>query len=274
MPPKKNISPAGYAFISFISLLIGIGLLLLFIYKADAIIGAGISNKIFYILLIPLALASAGFLFGGMKSYATYKGQALGGALELGGPVVLFCLVLVGGFKLVPADEAPFNIMIYFEDLNGNSIKPKDGEISLLLKNDIRKESIANQQNVDFKNISQEYRLQNVEIEINSENWVFENNINKTNILLDKVKHTLKIKLINKCLEFSGSISKKGAPLFNVKVQMDTLTTYTNEQGEFKLNFPSSFTNTTYSLRLSHSAIGVIEQQIAPCTNNKMDLVL
>ncbi len=91
----EKISPLGYAVISLISLSIGIGLLLLFVFKANTIVGAGISNKIFYVLLIPLALSSSGFLFGGMKSYAAYNGKVLGGDLELGGPVVLFCLVLL-----------------------------------------------------------------------------------------------------------------------------------------------------------------------------------
>ncbi len=42
------------------------------------------------------------FLFGAMRSYATYSGKVLGGLLELGGPVVVFAMVMIGGYWLIP----------------------------------------------------------------------------------------------------------------------------------------------------------------------------
>lgn len=71
-----------------------------------------VQGQIFYLLLIPWALSSAAFLFGAMKSYARFTYRHLGNFLELGGPVVLFCLVLLGGFKLVPPAPETFDLAV------------------------------------------------------------------------------------------------------------------------------------------------------------------
>lgn len=60
----------------------------LFIAFADRL--AFISNAVYYIVLMPIALASAAFLFGAMRSHARYKGSSPKGTLQLGGPVVVF----------------------------------------------------------------------------------------------------------------------------------------------------------------------------------------
>jgi hypothetical protein len=73
---RQPLSPVIYAIISLTAFFIGIILLLLFIFKADYLISLGIGEKVFYILLLPLGLSAAAFLFGTMRSYATYKGKS------------------------------------------------------------------------------------------------------------------------------------------------------------------------------------------------------
>lgn len=275
MPSNSGkISAFGYAVISIISLLIGISLFLLFVFKADTLVAAGISNKVFFVLLIPLALSSAGFLFGGLKSFAKYKGKVLGGVLELGGPVVVFCLVLLGGFKLVPSEEQPLDIRIYFEDLAGNSLKIKEGEVLLHLENDNKTENVLEKEYVDFKNIPYKYRMQSVDIEINSENLVFDNNLNKLKIKLIKNQYALKIKLADRCLNFSGTILKDSFPLVDAEVKVEDVITHTDASGAFELTFPPTYTNTKYILKLKHKLIGEIDEPIFPCINNDLNLNL
>lgn len=108
----KHLSGLAYAVIALITRLLGVSLLLFYIYQVPKLIASGVQNQVFYILLIPWGLTSAGFLFGAMRSYARFTYKHLGSALELGGPVVLFCLVVVGGFKLVPAAAETIDLAV------------------------------------------------------------------------------------------------------------------------------------------------------------------
>jgi len=101
-----------YAAIALVGLLLALGFTFLYIYHLPKLVEGGAQGLIFYPLLIPWALSSAAFLFGAMRSYANFTHRHLGGFLELGGPVALFCLVLLGGLKLVPRAPETFDLAV------------------------------------------------------------------------------------------------------------------------------------------------------------------
>lgn len=101
-----------YALIAFIGLALAAGFTVFYVNKVPKLIESGTAGQLFYLLLIPWALSSAAFLFGAMKAYARLTYKHLGTALELGGPVVLFCLVIIGGFKLVPPPPPTFDLAV------------------------------------------------------------------------------------------------------------------------------------------------------------------
>jgi hypothetical protein len=86
-------------------------LAVLMILFAPNIIGMGITNSIYYIVLVPVGLASAAFLFGALRSSAKYSGKSTYGSIELTGPVVIFCLVVIGGFYFA-SPESEFLLTI------------------------------------------------------------------------------------------------------------------------------------------------------------------
>jgi hypothetical protein len=112
--PDTNppLSAGTYAIIALIGLAIGIGLLFFYVDQVPRLVETSSQNQLYYLLLIPWALACAAFLFGAMRSYARFTHRHLGSALELGGPVVLFGLVLLGGFKLVPQVPPMFDLTV------------------------------------------------------------------------------------------------------------------------------------------------------------------
>jgi hypothetical protein len=101
-----------YALIALVGLIFAVGFSLFYIYRVPQLVESGAQGQIFYLLLIPWALSCAAFLFGAMRSYARFTYKHLGSFLELGGPVVVFCLVLVGGFKLVPRPPETFDLAV------------------------------------------------------------------------------------------------------------------------------------------------------------------
>lgn len=59
-----------------------------------------IKPQIYYFLLVLIGLIVSGFLFGAFKSHAKYTGKVYNGTLELGGPAVVFIIVIYLGIKL------------------------------------------------------------------------------------------------------------------------------------------------------------------------------
>jgi hypothetical protein len=114
--PRVNsaqpLSAKSYVIIALLGLLLAIAFTLFYVYRVPRLVESGVQGQLFYLLLIPWALSCAAFLFGAMKSYARFTYKRLGNFLELGGPVVLFCLVLVGGFKLVPSAPETFDLAV------------------------------------------------------------------------------------------------------------------------------------------------------------------
>src|SRR2546430_3308205 len=102
-----------YALIALASFLCGIGVLGLMLWKAEALTKLGLIGNLYYIVLFPLGLCAAVFLFGVVRSFVRYKGAQYGGTLELGGPNLAFVLVVGGGFFFVPKTPSPFPFSVY-----------------------------------------------------------------------------------------------------------------------------------------------------------------
>src|SRR5215470_11257905 len=117
----QPLSASTYAMIALVGLVLGLGLLFFYVYQVPRLVESGSQSQVYYLLLIPWALACAAFLFGAMRSYARFTHKHLGNALELGGPVVLFGLVLVGGFKMVPAAPQTFDLTVRAHDEDGKA---------------------------------------------------------------------------------------------------------------------------------------------------------
>jgi len=100
-----QISKLKWVYISGAVSLFFLLLAILMIMFAPDISGAGITKSIYYIVLIPVGLASAAFLFGALRSSAKYSGKTSYGSIELTGPVVIFCLVVIGGFYFATPDS-------------------------------------------------------------------------------------------------------------------------------------------------------------------------
>ena len=108
----QPLSAKNYVIVALLGLIFAAGFTLFYVYRVPKLVESGVQGQVFYLLLIPWALSCAAFLFGAMKSYARFTHKHLGNFLELGGPVVLFCLVLVGGFKLVPPAPETFDLAV------------------------------------------------------------------------------------------------------------------------------------------------------------------
>lgn len=109
--PTDKISKLTWVYISGAAFLFFLLLAVLMFLFAPSISGMGITKSFYYIILVPVGLASAAFLFGALHSGAKYLGQNSFGSIELTGPVVIFCLVIIGGIYFAPP-ETNFSLII------------------------------------------------------------------------------------------------------------------------------------------------------------------
>jgi hypothetical protein len=108
---------ATWIYLATAGFLVSVILSILFIYHGRDILG---SDKaiLYYILLFPMGISSAVFLFRVLKSVGNFRGTYAGGKLMLGGPVVIFGLIFVGGFYYYRNPPAPdqYNFAILIKD--------------------------------------------------------------------------------------------------------------------------------------------------------------
>lgn len=155
--PKKlatppSISAKGYGMMALIALLIGIGLLVYYVEEVPNL-PPNVRNQVYYVVLFPSAIACAVALFGAMRSYARLTAKQPGIALELGGPVVLFVLILWGGFYVVPPPRDTFDLTVRAHSADGSVPVIKSGSVTLELDNNRPTRSLAPDGEADFKGV-------------------------------------------------------------------------------------------------------------------------
>jgi hypothetical protein len=153
--PAQPLSAKGYVIVALVGLILATGFTVFYVYRVPKLVENGAQGQIFYLLLIPWALSSAAFLFGAMKSYARFTNKHLGNFLKISGPVVLFCLVLVGGFKLVPPPPETFDLAVRAHSKDSPLIT--SGQITLDLPG-LPHASIGPDGEANFKGVSARFR--------------------------------------------------------------------------------------------------------------------
>ena len=166
-PQKAKIGEIiPYALIALASFLCGIGVLVLMLWKAEALYKLGLIGNLYYIVLFPLGLCAAVFLFGVVRSFARYKREQYGGNLELGGPIVAFVLVVGGGFILVPKPPSTFPLTVYVhgEAARNDLVLRNSGRVFVDLDGDRQSRSIGENGEAYFPAIPDRFRGQEVPI--------------------------------------------------------------------------------------------------------------
>ncbi len=226
---------APYAALSFLSFLCGVGLLALMLWKAEVLVALGLVGNIYYIVLLPLALATSGFLFGVFRSYAHYKGQQIGGTLELGGPIVGFALVVLGGFYLPnPAPES-FDVTVLVRGEKGRSdlVLRSSGTVWMTLGNDRRSEKIGDKGQAEFKNIPSKFRAEEVPI------FVEADRVESTDDKYRLASGTVSVVVRRKAARVSGRVQDgEGRPVAGAVVRAGDVRTEVDADGHFRLSLP------------------------------------
>jgi hypothetical protein len=125
---QGKVSSLKWVYISGVASLLFLVLAIGMIFFSSRLVEMGITKSIYYIVLIPVGLTSAAFLFGALRSTAKYSGKTSFGSIELTGPAVIFCLVVIGGFYFA-APESEFLLTVRTVNSNDPQEILSDGSI-------------------------------------------------------------------------------------------------------------------------------------------------
>jgi Carboxypeptidase regulatory-like domain len=226
-----------YALIALASFLCGIGVLGLMLWKAEALTKLGLIGNLYYIVLFPLGLCAAVFLFGVVRSFARYKGDQYGGTLELGGPIVAFILVVGGGFVLVPKPPSTFPLTVYVhgEASRNDLVLRNSGRVFVDLDGDRQSRSIGENGEAYFPAIPDRFRGQEVPIWVDATG--FESTTANQKERVDGASLYLPVR--KKSGHVSGRVQDQdGNPISGAELSVAGVLTHSDASGHFELIIP------------------------------------
>ncbi len=242
---KMTVSQKRWITVSAIAFFISLSASFLLIVFGNRLSDFGITNKIYFLILIPLGFSSAAFLSGAMKSYASYTsdGKGLPGKLELTGPIVIFLLVVIGGFYIpkLMEESQTFDLKVRILSEDQETSQFDDGSMRLYLDDKTYTGNIREGE-VVFSTIPNEFQNKNVRIELLVEGYQL---VSPEGIRISKDKRALdlqvKKKEAYKSTVVRGSVTdEKGYPIPNAILNFSSglATGSTNEIGDFNIQVP------------------------------------
>jgi Carboxypeptidase regulatory-like domain len=258
-------NPGTFALLSVGCFLAGALLLWLMMAKAELLVRLGLQGQLYYLVLLPLGLAVAGFLFGVLRSYAFYRGKALGGVLELGGPVVIFCLVVLGGF-LLPPPQGAFAVTVFVHGEEGVQDTPLRGEGSVVL--DLgphrRREAIGDRGQAHFSGIPAGFRGQTVPVWVEAEGFTPANsNVERR---LEEGSLYLAVKRADAAIR--GRVQDPdGHPIAGADLRLRDLKATADADGSFVFEIPGKLVEENLTLAVSAPGYEPWREQVVPGSN-------
>jgi hypothetical protein len=227
--------------VAFLLSLLASGGLILFGKQLEDL---GITGNIYYIILIPLGFSCAAFLAGAMKSYASFTSNEsfAYGKLRLSGPIVIFVLVVGGGF-IMPnynkKEQFDLKMRIVSNDQPLNALN--EGTVTLYVGKEPKTVNIHDGE-VAFYNIPERYHNKTVRISPSIKNYQL---ADSSDVLISRSTDYVDIRV--KRTQASMSTVVRGSVLDEKNRAVDhalldfssgLATCYTDPNGNFSLTVP------------------------------------
>ena len=251
-----QISKLTWVYISGAGSLFFLVLAILMIIFAPNITGIGITKSIYYIVLIPVGLTSAAFLFGALRSSAKYSGKTSYGSIELTGPVVIFCLVVIGGFYFA-APESEFLLTIRTSVVDEPEKILSHGSLILDIGDQRIDKQLGENGEVSFAGIPSRYMGKSVNIIPQTKGYKIKENslisIPENRIIYLELEERRDSTLLR-----GRVINEIGNPVDSVVIDIESglASAVTDESGLFIITVPASKGETVLLTALKNGATG------------------
>lgn len=239
---RRSIS---WVWISGIAFFLSLFVSFLLIFFGKRLEDLGITGNIYYIVLVPLGLACAAFLAGAMRSYASYKSNSAVtyGSLQLSGPIVIFILVVGGGFILPTLNKkAQFNVKLRIVSKDKPTTEFNEGFVVAYIGDEKIQGNIRDGV-VELPNVPESFNHKTIRIELNRlPDYRLSG---PEEVLLDRGKGYIDLPVnrteASLATVIRGSVAdRKGAPVTNAMLDFESglASCQTDSKGDFKATVP------------------------------------
>jgi hypothetical protein len=254
-----------YALISLVSFVCGAAILALLVWKADVLAKFGLLGNVYYVLLLVMGLCAAAFLFGVMRSFATYTGTHLGGKLELSGSIVAAALVVVGGyFFSKPPPTFPLTVYVHGGADHTNTVLRNSGRVFVDLDGDRQGRPIGENGEAYFPAIPDHFRGQKVPI------WVEAKGFESTNTNQEQKVDggSLYLSVRRKSEWIVGHVQDQdGNPISGAELFAAGLSARSDPSGYFELSIPGDKLKPEMDVQATASGYGTKTYKVEPGAN-------
>jgi len=227
--------------VAFLLSLLAAGILIFF---GKQLAELGITGNIYYIILVPLGFSSAAFLAGAMKSYASFTSNEsiTYGKLQLTGPIVIFALVVGGGFIMPNYNKKEaFDLKMRIVS-NGQPMNAlNEGTVTLYIGKEPKTVNI-HEGEVAFYNIPEKYHNRKVRIVPSIKNYQL---ADSNEVLISKNEdyvdiHVTRTQESMSTLVRGSVLDRKNMAVAHALLDFSSglATCYTDPHGNFSLTVP------------------------------------
>src|SRR5215472_3877351 len=133
-----------YALVSLGAFFCCMAVFAVLILDAGKLTALGLTDQVYYLVLVLMGLTAAAFLFGVLQSSGKWEGTVLGGTLKIRGPIVGAALVAAGGYFFIPkAITFPLTVYVHGEGGTQDLALRNSGRVMLELGPEPKSEAIA-----------------------------------------------------------------------------------------------------------------------------------
>ncbi len=237
-------------------------LVVLLVTNARLLVSVGLDDRIYFLIVVTLGVSANAFLFGALRSNASYDGRHAGGVLKLGGPIVGVALVVIAAFRL-PQRPSNFPLTVYVHGSAGQQdlVLRNQGEVLLDLGGNRRSAPIGDKGQAFFPEIPANFREQKVNVALDSSDYE-----RPDNRPLELKGTSLYLEARRKPLHITGNVvdAETKAPVVGATVSVAGISTKTLEQGRFDLPLPSDHVRDDMVMSVSADGYQTWSDGVAP----------
>ncbi len=254
-----------YALLSLASFACGFVLIALWLWKADALARLGLTGNFYYVVLLPLGVSVAGFLFGAMRSFGYYRGNQFGGSLELGGAVVGFALVVIGGFLLVKNPATfPLTVFVHAESGQQELALRNSGHVMLDVPPERKREPIGDKGQAYFPAIPANFRGQEVAVLLDAEGYELVNPGKRYRLEAGSIYLPIR----RKSVQVFGRVQDEvGNPVAGASLSIAGLSCKSDSNGQFEVTIPGSHVRKELTLLAVAEGYAPSHNAVVPSSN-------
>ena len=259
------IAPAAVALVALVA---GGVLLYTMLSHAHTLAEYRLTGNLWFALLVVLGVAAAFALFGTLSAFASWEGVVIAGPLKLGGPPVVFFLVVVLGHVLIPAPPDRFTFTLFFHGPSGQQdvLVTQGASASIHIPDDVRSEVLGTKGEARFMSLPAGLRGSKVRVGLSDTDYELATPNQAVKLEGDASNVAARLKE----LPIAGTVYDKSMkPLRGAQVMVGDQTAHTDTTGRFRLAFrarsgtqlPVSVSAEGFKPLRTHGTLGAISQE-------------